>query len=147
LRNCYCGPTKFDSRNSATLRILLPVPLLSSPFSSAQDGFKINEKYFQNFLCLWKPKTCLKGTVARDFLSPIFFHESTENCGSGALKLRTLSCGLQKNCDWGIAELRLRSNIPFKVVELRLRKFFLQVAELRLRTQKKVPRAHLCAAH
>jgi hypothetical protein len=42
-----------------------------------------------------------------------------------------------------IAELRLRSNISLKVAELRLRKCFLQVAELRLRTQKKVARAHL----
>jgi hypothetical protein len=42
-----------------------------------------------------------------------------------------------------IAELRLRSNIYLKVAELRLRKCFLQVAELRLRTQKKVARAHL----
>jgi hypothetical protein len=32
----------------------------------------------------------------------------------------------------------------FKVAELRLRKCFLQDAELRLRTQKKVARAHLC---
>jgi hypothetical protein len=37
----------------------------------------------------------------------------------------------------------LRSNIPLKVAELRLRKFFLQVAELRLRTPKKVAHAHL----
>jgi hypothetical protein len=43
----------------------------------------------------------------------------------------------------GIAELRLRSNISLKVAELRLRMCFLQVAELRLRTQKKVARAHL----
>jgi hypothetical protein len=56
------------------------------------------------------------------------------------------SCGfevadIRKNCDCGIAELQ--SNIPLKVAELRLRKFFLQVAELRLRTQKKVARVHL----
>ncbi len=55
------------------------------------------------------------------------------------LKLRTS----EKNCDCGIAELRLRSNISSKVAELRLRKCFLQVAELRLRTPKKVARAHL----
>ncbi len=42
-----------------------------------------------------------------------------------------------------IVELRLRSNISLKVVQLRLRKLFLQVAELRLRTQKKVVHAHL----
>jgi hypothetical protein len=60
-----------------------------------------------------------------------------ENCGSEALKL------------WisekiAIAELWLCSNISLKVAELRLRKCFLQVAELRLWTQKKVARAHLC---
>ncbi len=59
------------------------------------------------------------------------------------------SCRLEvvdfrKNCDCGIAELRLWSNIPLKVAELRLRKFFLQVAQLRLRTLKKVARARLC---
>ncbi len=32
----------------------------------------------------------------------------------------------------------MRSNIPLKVAELRLRKFFLHVAELRLRTPKKL---------
>jgi hypothetical protein len=50
----------------------------------------------------------------------------------------------RKNCDCGIAELQLRSNISLKVAELRLRKCFLQVAELRLRTKKKVALAHLC---
>jgi hypothetical protein len=42
LRNCDCGPSKFDFRNSATLRSLLPAPLLFSPFSSA--GFKNQSK-------------------------------------------------------------------------------------------------------
>ncbi len=37
---------KFDFRNSATFSSLLPVPLLSSPFSSAQDGFKNQPKIF-----------------------------------------------------------------------------------------------------
>jgi hypothetical protein len=63
-------------------------------------------------------------------------------------ELRLSICGLEvahfrKICDCGIAELRLRSNISLKVAELRLRKCFRQVAELRLRTQKKVARAHL----
>jgi hypothetical protein len=58
-------------------------------------------------------------------------------------EVKISSCGLEfadfrKNCDCGIAELRLQSNIPLKVAELRLRKLFLQVAELRLRTPKKV---------
>ncbi len=59
-----------------------------------------------------------------------------ENCGSKAFKLRTSE-------KIAVAELRLRSNISLKVVELRLRKCFFQVAELRLRTKKKVARAHL----
>ncbi len=64
-------------------------------------------------------------------------------------EVKVSSCGLEvadfgKNCDCETAELRLRSNISLKVAELRLRKCFLQVAELRLRTQKKVARAHLC---
>jgi hypothetical protein len=50
----------------------------------------------------------------------------------------------RKNCDCGIAELRLQSNISLKVAQLRLRKCFHQIAELRLRTQKKVARAHHC---
>jgi hypothetical protein len=45
-------------------------------------------------------------------------------------EVKLSSCGLQKKI--AIAELQLRSNISLKV------------AELRLRTQKKVTRAHLC---
>jgi hypothetical protein len=56
-------------------------------------------------------------------------------------EVKLSSCGLEvadskQNCDCGIAELRLRSNISLKVAELRLQKCFLLVAELRLRTQK-----------
>ncbi len=40
LRNCDCGPSIFDFRNSATLCSLRPVQLLYYPFSSAQDVFK-----------------------------------------------------------------------------------------------------------
>jgi hypothetical protein len=63
-------------------------------------------------------------------------------------EVKLSSCGFEvadfrKNCDCGIGELRLRSNISLKVAELRLRKCFLQVAELRLRIQKKVAYAHL----
>jgi hypothetical protein len=63
-------------------------------------------------------------------------------------EVKLSSCRLEvadfrKNCDCGIAELRLRSNIPLKVAELRLRKFLLQVAELRLWTPNKFARAHL----
>jgi hypothetical protein len=43
-----CGTAIADLQNltSATLRSLLPIPLFSSPFSSAQYGLKINQKYF-----------------------------------------------------------------------------------------------------
>jgi hypothetical protein len=63
-------------------------------------------------------------------------------------EVKLSSCGLEvadfgKNCGCGIAELRLRNNISLKVAELRLRKCFLQIAELRLRTRKKVAHAHL----
>jgi hypothetical protein len=46
LRNCDCGPSKFDFRNSATVRSLPPILLLSGTFSSAQDGFKNQPKIF-----------------------------------------------------------------------------------------------------
>jgi hypothetical protein len=46
LQNCDCGPSKFDFRNSATINSLLPIPLLFSPFSSAQDGFKNQPRIF-----------------------------------------------------------------------------------------------------
>jgi hypothetical protein len=46
LRNCDCESSKFDFCNSTSLSSFLPVPLLSSPFSSAQDGFKNHKKYF-----------------------------------------------------------------------------------------------------
>jgi hypothetical protein len=57
------------------------------------------------------------------------------------VEVKLSSCGLEvagfrKNCDCGIAELRLWSNISFKSCGI-------AIAELRLRTQKKVERAHL----
>jgi hypothetical protein len=57
------------------------------------------------------------------------------------LKLRT-----SEKSDYGIAELRLWSNISLKSFGIAIAEvqYFLQVAELRLRTQKKVARAHLC---
>ncbi len=70
--------------------------------------------------------------------------DSTSKTMPNNAELKLLSCGLEvadfrKNCDCGIAELRLRSNMSLKS--------FLQVAELRLRTQKKVARAHLWQLH
>ncbi len=72
---------------------------------------------------LWKPKTCLKGTVARDFFLRFFFFmnrlDSTSKTMPNNAELKLLSCGLEvadsrKNCDCGIAELRLRSNMSLK---------------------------------
>jgi hypothetical protein len=57
-------PLKFDFRNSATFRSLLLVLLLSSPFSSAQDGLKKQPKIFLELSVSPETKICLKGTVA-----------------------------------------------------------------------------------
>ncbi len=93
------------------------------PFSSAQDVLKNRPKIFFNCLVLWKPKTCLKETVAQDYLPLIFFHEprqdSTVNNMPKIAEMKLSSCGfevadIRKNCDCGIAELLLRSNIAFK---------------------------------
>ncbi len=152
LRNCHCGPSKFDFRNSATLN-LRPVPLLYNPLFSAQDALKINQRQCLQSSVSKEIKSCVKGTVAWDFWPAIFFmnrpiwipdsypkfgvlrfEAELENLGKlKSLKLRTWSCRLRK-------KLRLRN---CGVAELRLRKCFLQVAELRLRTQKKVAHAHL----
>ncbi len=165
LRNCNCGPSKFDFRNSATLCSLLLIPLLSSPFSSAQGGCKKSTKNIFSNVCLYgNQKLVLKGQLHDIFDLQFFFHESihtlnhfdigliheknrernscatvtlnafnskkhlpvkiynfkllhgqkyAENCGSEALKLRNSD----KNCDCGIAELRLL----LKIAELRLR--------------------------
>ncbi len=121
--------------------------LLSCPFSSAQDGFKSQQKIFLESSVSLETETCLKGTVAWDFLplifSPMNRPDSTAENVPKISELKLSSCGLEvadfwKNCDCGIAELRLRNNISSKVAELQLRKCFLQVAELRLRTQKKL---------
>jgi hypothetical protein len=53
-------------------------------------------------------------------------------------KLQLRTCGV------AFAEQHFVKSCGIAIAELRLRKCFLQVAELRLRTQKKVARAHLC---
>jgi hypothetical protein len=68
---------KFDFRNSVTFRSLLPVRLLSRPFSSAQDGFKNQPKIFLEMSVFLETKNLLKGTETQDFLPPTFFHEFT----------------------------------------------------------------------
>jgi hypothetical protein len=62
LRNCDCGPSKFDFCNSATLCRLWPVSLLSSPFSTAQDGFKKQPTiFFEPFVSMENKNLALKG--------------------------------------------------------------------------------------
>ncbi len=83
LRNC--GLKKVAELRLRTFKIWLPqfrnsqqFPASSAtfcPFSSAQDGLKKSPKIFFECLFLGKPKTCLKGTVARNCWS--FFHGST----------------------------------------------------------------------
>jgi hypothetical protein len=60
-RNCDCGTSIFDFRNFATLSSFLPVPLISSPFSSAQDGFKITKNSFRTACFSGNQKLALKG--------------------------------------------------------------------------------------
>jgi hypothetical protein len=47
LRNCDCGPSKFDFRNSATLSSFLPDPLLSIPFPQLRMVLKITTNIFR----------------------------------------------------------------------------------------------------
>jgi hypothetical protein len=63
LRNCDCRPSKFDFRNSTTIRSLLPGPV---PFPQLRMVLKINQNFFKLSVYL-EIKTCLKGTVAQDF--------------------------------------------------------------------------------
>ncbi len=111
LRNCDCGPSKFDFRNSATLCRIRPVLLLSSPF-----------------LFLWKTKTCLKGTVARDFWPPIFFWiwKSRAYCPFKILLTAKIPGGYK------IYNFKLlhAKNLP-KIAEVKLSSCGLEVADLR----------------
>jgi hypothetical protein len=98
-----------------------------------------------NCLCLFKILSITKKTPGgkKDLISS---YSTAKNMPKIA-KVTLSSCGLEvvdfrKNCVYGIVELR--SNISLKVAELRLQKCLLKVAELRLRTKKKVVLAHLC---
>ncbi len=76
-KSCGTGIADLQNLTSATLN-LRPVPLLYSPLSSAQDALKINQRHcLQSSVSKEIKKTCVKGTVARDFWPSIFFHEST----------------------------------------------------------------------
>jgi hypothetical protein len=152
LQNCDCGLSKFDFRNSTTLRSLLPIQLLSGTFSSAQGGFKNQPKIFLELSISMEPKNLPERDSCTRYLPPICLHEprlesmakNMPNIAEMKLSSRRLEVAdIRKNCYCGIAELR--SNISLKVAELRLWKCFLQVAELQLRTQNKVVCAYLCS--
>ncbi len=137
MRNCDCGPLKFDFRNSATFPSLLPVRCFQGPFPHLRMVLKINQKYISNPLFLWTPKTCLKGTVARDFLPPDFFlHESTGSYSQKYAKIAELklpSCGLEvadfrkiliaelRSCGCGATFLKKLRNCDCGSVSFKLR--------------------------
>jgi hypothetical protein len=115
-----CGLKKVAELRLRTFKIWLPQfrnfpqsaasPLLSSPVSSAQDGFKNQTKNIFRIRVSLKTRNFPWRDVSTRFLSQIFsLYESTgfyiqnyaEKCGIKAPKLRTWNCGLQK-------KLRLR---------------------------------------
>jgi hypothetical protein len=57
------------------LSSLLPIPLLSSPFSSAQDGFENQAKIFSELFVSLETKLALKGQFYEIFTSDFFTHE------------------------------------------------------------------------
>ncbi len=77
LRNCDCGLSKFDFSNSATLSSLQAVPLLSSSFFSAQDGFKKQPKIFLELSVFVETKNLPKRDSSMRFFTSNFFHELT----------------------------------------------------------------------
>jgi hypothetical protein len=93
LRNCDCGPSKFDLRNSATFRSLLPVPLLSSPFSLAQDGFKNQKKFCRTV------SFSGRDSGMRFFTSNFFFMNRSDSTAKNMQKIAEVklsSFGLQQ---------------------------------------------------
>jgi hypothetical protein len=57
------------------------------------------------------------------------------NCGATFLKVMVFKLRTaKKNCYYGYKDLQLRSNIKKTVVDIQLRKCFLQVVELLVRT-------------
>jgi hypothetical protein len=113
LRNCDCGPSNFDFRNSATIRSLLPILQLSGTFSSAQDGFKNQPKIFLELsVSLEIQKLALKGHLHEIFTSDFFLwtparfygQKYAENCGNGSSQ---------------VADLKLRTSEKIAIAELR----------------------------
>ncbi len=87
LRNCDYGPSKFHFCNSATLCSLLSVPLLSSPFSSAQDDFKIIKNIFGTVCFSGNQKLALKGQLHEIFNLQFFFINQQDSLAKNILKI------------------------------------------------------------
>jgi hypothetical protein len=151
LRNCNCGPSKFDFRNSATLCSLLPIPLLSGTFSSAQEGFKNQQKNIFRTVCFsGNQKLALKEQLHKILplifsWTPTRFHgqKYAENCGNEALKLRTWSCRHQKklrlrNCGVAVAEQHCLKSCGIAIAEV-----FPSSCGIAITDSKKVARARL----
>jgi hypothetical protein len=96
-KSCGIAIADFQNLTSATLRSLLPIPLLSGTFSSAQYGSKNQPKIFLELSVSLEPKLVLKGQLHQIFYFRFLFNNPTgfhsqkyvENCGNEALKLRT----------------------------------------------------------
>ncbi len=98
MRNCDCGPSKFDFCNSATLHSLLTILLFSSPFSSAQDGFKKQPKIFLELSVSGNQKLTLKGPLNKIFYLRFFFMNQPDFMAKNMKKIAEVkfsSCGLE----------------------------------------------------
>ncbi len=83
------------------------------PFTQLRMVLKIYQKYFKNCLFLWKPKICLKGRVARDFLPPFLFLEP--RLDSTAINMLEIV-----EMKLSICDLKLRTSEKIAIAELRL---------------------------
>ncbi len=87
---------------------LLPIPLRSSPFSSAQDGFKNKPKLFSELFVPLETKLTLKGQLHEIFYLRFFCSNSMAKNMPKIAEVKLSSCGfkvadLKKNCDCGVA--------------------------------------------
>ncbi len=95
-------------------------------------------------------KLALKGQLHEILLPLIFFLMNPDRISGLKIwwKLQKWSsqvADIRKNCDCRIAELRLQSNISLKSCGIAIAELLpSSCVALRLRTQKKVARAHLC---
>jgi hypothetical protein len=111
LRNC--GLKKVAELQSATLYSLLQVPLLFSPFSSAQDNLKNQPKIFLELYVSIEAKNLPEGDSSMRFFTSDFFHEST------GFLIHTLNYFIwgwfaKKNRRWNVVLLSLKNPLNSK---------------------------------